>query len=378
MEGVQTAFSLKRRVPTALYVHVPFCNGKCDYCAFYSEGCDWDDELQDMYLDSVLAEMTRHAKSCGTLDSVFVGGGTPTVLHDRAFQRLLQGIRERFDLSPQCEWTVECNPESLTEAKIDMMGEIGVTRASLGIQSFNQSCRKMLGRRGTLDGLEHKIRVLRHAGISHVNLDLIWNVPTQTLQMLEQDLNRALDFEPDHISAYALTVEEGTRLAERQIEADDDTFVEAWDLIEATLATRGLHRYEISNFATARGRCRHNDSIWHGAAYLGLGPAATSFDGVDRWTQPANLRQWIGGQDPEIDRIPPLDRAAEILAFGLRTVEGWNLVEFRNLTEVDPIQLRGQQLQKLQKAGLVELDKTTCKPTPQGLLFNDSIIMELI
>ena len=366
-----------RRPFESLYIHVPFCHGKCDYCAFYSLGRYGRSE-QEAYLRRMQKEMTDRSSDCATLRSVFFGGGTPTALDDDLFERLLDGVRSHFRFSEDTEWTIEANPESLSEEKIAIMASYGVTRLSMGIQSFASRTRMTLGRRGHLEGLENKVDAIRKAGIRHINFDFIYNVPGQTPDDFRMDLRKALQLKPDHVSAYALTIEEGTALAKHETAVDDDDFLEFWRLADDILAEGGLRRYEISNFAKSDGKCRHNNDIWHGATYLGIGPAATSFDGMDRWTQVSDLQKWLDGDAPEMDILPPDKRDAEILAFGMRTVDGWTWRQFAERTGVDAKSLRGKEISRLQQLGLVMTDDKGFRPTARGLLFNDEIVMELL
>ena len=273
---------------------------------------------------------------------------------------------------------MEANPDSLSEQKIAIMAAHGVTRISMGIQSFEPRIRATLGRCGHLEGLENKVDALRKAGIRRVNFDFIYNVPGQTPEDFRKDLHKALQLKPDHVSAYALTIEEGTPLAAHGTCVNDDDFPEYWRFADEILAEGGLRRYEISNFAKINCECRHNNDIWHGGTYLGIGPAATSFDGMDRWTQIANLSKWLDGEDAEMDILPLDKRDAEILAFGMRTVDGWTWRQFAECVGVDAKVIRGKELARLERLGLVTIDDNGFRPTARGLLFNDDIVMDLL
>ena len=366
-----------RRPFESLYVHVPFCHGKCSYCAFYSLGRYGRTE-QESYSRRILQDMEKQSEDCAALRSVFIGGGTPTALDDDLFERLLTGIRSRFRFADNLEWTLESNPESLSGQKIAIMAAHGVTRVSMGVQSFEPRIRTTLGRCGHLEDLETKVDALRQAGIRHVNFDFIYNVPGQTLEDFRLDLHKALLFKPDHLSAYALTIEEGTPLAAHGTSVNDDDFPEYWRLADETLMEGNLRRYEISNFSKSGCECRHNNDIWHGGTYLGIGPAATSFDGMDRWTQVANLSKWLDGAEAEKDILPSDKRDAEILAFGMRTVDGWTWRQFSESVGIDAKTLRGKELERLERLGLVTIDDNGFRPTAHGLLFNDDIVMELL
>ena len=363
---------------TSLYVHVPFCNRKCDYCAFYSLG-HADPDLRRRYLDRLRDEFDANAGLCAPLDSIFIGGGTPTALAPGEMAELLHAIRTTFTLAPDCEWSSEANPESLTPEMAAVLAEGGVNRVSVGIQSFIPHERQAIGRRGSLDRLADSLDCLRRRHVDNLNLDLMFLLPGQTPDSFARSLRQALDLHPTHLSAYALTIEEHSILARRHPhQPDDELFVTFWDTADRLLATAGLQRYEISNFALPGRRCRHNDDIWHGATYLGCGPSATSFDGLTRFTQPHSLNAWLHAEPPERDELPPPQRACEILAFGMRTLQGWNFDDFTARTGFDALDLRGNQLRQLRQRGLITLSDTAAAPTRDGLLFNDDLLIELI
>lgn len=361
----------------SLYVHVPFCNGKCDYCAFYSIGYHTI-EQQRSYLKRILQDFRQYAPACAPLRSIFLGGGTPTALFPDILDTLLAAIHSSFTLAPDCEFTSESTPDSLTDETIAILAKHHVNRISIGVQSFIPEERCAIGRRGTLDNLPHIVETLKAYGIRNINFDLMFLLPGQTPKSFQKSLEHALAFEPTHLSAYALTLEEKSPLAHRLKDVDDTLFHEYWNTLDTTLAPNGLERYEISNFAQNGKCCRHNQDVWHGGTYLGCGPAATSFDGTDRFTQPSSLKLWLDGQSPDYDKIPKDQRAAEILAFAMRTTAGWDFDSFKNRTGFDPIALRGPQLEKLAAQKLITLTPASARPTPLGLIYNDTILEELI
>ena len=335
-------------------------------------------ESRRPYIARLLEELKTGASHCGLLESIFVGGGTPSLLSIAEWQEIGEAIHTFFKQSPGCEWTMEANPESLTPGLVEIWRALGVNRISLGIQAFQPELRATIGRRGNLDRLEEVVAALRQNGIRRLNFDLIFNIPGQTLSQWHDTLMQALSYAPTHISAYALTLEEGTRLAKVLPPLKDEDFLAFWNETDRGLATAGIHRYEISNFSLPGEQCRHNHAIWHGGTYLGCGPAAASFDGSLRWTNPSSLDHWLAHQPPEKDLLPPEERAAEILALGFRTLAGWKWSEFTATTGFDALALRGNALKKLETMGLVHLTSHGAAPTPQGLLFNDNLAMELI
>ena len=393
----------------ALYIHVPFCARKCDYCAFYSLA-DSSAGLRQAYLERLEREFAEFAAHTATpLESVFFGGGTPTFLEFRELERLLRSVRRAFRLQPDAEISMECNPESLTAEKAAVMAAWGVNRVSLGAQSFSLPRRAALGRHGDPGRVGPAIRMLRLNGIENVGLDLIYAIPGQTLKEWEWDLRQALEFQPKHLSTYSLTIEEGSALAgkiatgnppgnlRQPVGENDDAAalsVEMWEAAETAAGAAGLPRYEISNFARPGFECRHNLATWHGGTYLGCGPAACSFDGTLRWGNPTSLEEWLkmngedSGETPgtagqpetgrEVDALPPPERAIETLIFGLRTLAGWEADEFHARTGFTFAELRGAQLARLREEGLLELSTKIVRPTRRGLLFNDTIGRELL
>lgn len=360
---------------SSLYVHVPFCSAKCAYCAFYSIP---DLSCKAEYINGLVREMARFSKDCRPLDSIFIGGGTPSILSVDDWKRINDAISKNFELSDGCEWSVEANPESLTPELVSLWASFGINRISLGVQAPQEHLRKTIGRNGSLDKMPELVEAIHGAGISRLNLDLIYNIPGQSREDWRQALQYALSFKPTHVSAYSLTLEEGTRLANEIPQLSDDEFLGFWDDTDEILGQQGIRRYEISNFALPGEECRHNYTIWHGATYLGCGPAAASFDGTDRRCNVSSVEKWLAGASPEMDHISPEERASEILATGLRCVNGWAFDEFQETTGFDCLELRGTELRHLQKLGMVEMDDCSVRPTRQGLLFNDNLAMEIL
>jgi len=207
---------------------------------------------------------------------------------------------------------------------------------SMGVQTFNPAHRKMIGRTGDANAVYTAIDLMKQRNFTNLSVDLIYAIPNQTLAEWEKDLRTAAELGVQHISAYSLTVEEGAALAGTSVEeAESDISFEMWERAEQVLGEYGLQRYEISNYAKPGFECQHNANIWAGQPYLGLGPSAVSFDGEQRWEQPANLQDWLNGVEPEYDVIDAESRAREIFIMGLRTTKGWNREEFLNRTSFD-------------------------------------------
>ncbi len=362
----------------SLYVHIPFCEAKCDYCAFYSIP-DSTPELRRNFLLRLDEEFSLHNSQCQPLRSIFLGGGTPSSLNVSELSSLLKLIHTNFSLLPDCEFSMEANPNSLTAEKLQIATEYGVNRLSLGIQSFNPESRKILGRKGSLDNLQNIHALIKKKAGLQLNLDLIFNIPGQTLDDWKEDLKRACAMAPDHLSAYSLMLEEGTPLTQRiPAQEDDEGFCAFWQTTDQILNAHQLFRYEISNFAQTGKSCRHNFEIWHGQTCLGCGPAAVSFNGINRPANPDSLQDWLN-HSPQIDDIlPPEKRAAEILAFGLRTTAGWKCQDFEQLTGFNPWKLKPAAMKKLEQCELLDIRENHIRPTKKGLLYNDDILEALI
>ncbi len=330
-------------------------------------------------MERLAEEAAEHAAACHPLRSVFVGGGTPTALSAREIDRLGRLVQQHFTLAQDCEFTFEANPDSLTPAKIDAMMAAGMNRLSLGIQSFLPRMRKILGRRTTLARLPAILDILHRNGLNNINFDLIFAIPGQKLDDWQADLQAAIALQPSHLSAYALMIEPGTPLARRMTKpVDERRFLECWHRTDSALRPAGLRRYEISNFAKHGQRCRYNWEIWHGQTYLGLGPAAVSFDGVNRPANPPSLQDWLDHAPQADDIIPARKRQAEILAFGLRTLDGWLLDDYRRLTGLDPLQAFAPAIRRLCEHKLLKATGDSLRPTARGLLLNDCILEEIL
>ncbi|AVM45116.1 coproporphyrinogen III oxidase [Victivallales bacterium CCUG 44730] len=297
------------------YIHVPFCRSKCGYCAFYSEAAPVPGAV-DAYLDRLEFQFERlePAEPCET---VYFGGGTPTLLSEMQLERLFSMTARALRPDSETEISIEANPETLTVPKIALLRSFA-SRISLGVQSFDARFRATLGRDCEQAALERAIERVAAARFPHWSCDLIYAIPGQEPADFERDLARAVALGIDHLSCYSLTPEEGARLADSLIPDEDDA-ARMWELAGRC----GLPRYEISNYAAPGCECRHNRNVWRGGLLTGLGPAAAGFDGTDRKSEPASLAGWLRGDPPEIDAIAPAERLNEIFAVNLRTASGW-------------------------------------------------------
>ena len=359
-----------------LYIHVPFCAGKCDYCAFYSEPVP-DAEMIRRWLDRILLQLEENAPRLKKAETVYFGGGTPSLLPEDVLRRLFAAVREAAPSAT--ELSLEANPFTVTPEKAAVLASF-VNRVSLGVQSFDPVLREAVGRRSHPGpGEEEAVRNLREAGLRNLGLDLMYGLPGETPELWRLDLERALELEPEHISAYSVTPEPGTPFAARVASRpDDDELSQAmWELAGEVLGAAGLPRYEISNYARPGFESCHNSNVWHGQTYLGLGPAACSFDGADRWTQVPDLARWLDGAEPEYDRIARKARLGEMLMMGLRTVRGWTRAEFEAAAGCS-WDVFGAPLRDLASRGLVNLSPDAIVPTAKGLAFWNDVAESLV
>ena len=312
-----------------LYVHIPFCRSKCDYCDFYSLAGQ-DDRMNDYQralLQQILDTAPRTKKQ--TVNSVYIGGGTPTWYGEKRLLELISALKKRFTLSKDVEFTLEANPDSVDEKMLRRLRRAGVNRLSIGMQS---SCDKELAaihRPHTFRQVEQAVKAARNAKIKNLNLDLIYGLPGQTEENWHASVEAALALEPEHLSCYGLTVEEGTPLARRVAEGEplpsDDDQAGRYLWTVARLAQAGLEQYEVSNFSRTGYQSRHNLKYWMGRPYVGLGAAAHSDFGGCRYSFVRDLEGYIRGvlgDDKlldDMDEIPRRERGSEYLMLRLRT-----------------------------------------------------------
>ena len=370
-----------------VYLHVPFCARKCAYCAFYSEpGL----RLVDRYLGALIREWDAAGGAVVQPWTLFIGGGTPSVLSLHQWERLIEALHRCWH-QPPAEWTVECNPATLSPDKARLLRQAGVNRISLGVQSFDEAILQRLGRAHNRAEVIRSFKILRCAGFDNVNLDLMFAVPGQTLDSWRQTLREAVALGSEHLSAYELTYEEDTALFHQlqagELDLDEDLASAMFDTLHEVAATHGFDAYEIANFARSHPghpgplpayACQHNVGYWRGRPYLGLGPSASSFiDGV-RTRKHANTQLYcelLERGEPAIeltDTLSPLARAGEIAAFGLRLLIGWPFDQFQKTTGFD---LRGPwqgDLDRMVELGWGDLDPFRFRLTPKGLRFADA------
>lgn len=282
-----------------LYLHIPFCRQACRYCDFF-----FSVSLRyvDAYVDSLVKEIERRDLSISNkqLDTLYLGGGTPSVLSPAHLEKILELVKFHFDFKPGAEWTVECNPDDLTPAYLEILKGQGFNRISIGIQSFHERDLELMRRSHQATQAAQSVKDAAAAGFENITMDLIYGVPGQSLQEWEENIHKALSLPISHLSAYHLTFEPGTvfdhwRKKERLVPVHEEESVKQYNLLRTKLLEKGFEHYEISNFALNGKMSQHNLIYWSGKSYLGVGPSAHSFDGKNRSWNVSSLKKYMDG-----------------------------------------------------------------------------------
>ncbi|MBS0264257.1 MAG: radical SAM family heme chaperone HemW [Planctomycetes bacterium] len=372
-------------LPTAAYLHVPFCAHRCGYCDFTVVAG------QDQRSDDYLRALERELSSLGQprpVDTLFVGGGTPTHLPAPWLDRFLRLATHWFPLNAGGEFSVEANPAGLDDDKIACLARHGVNRVSLGVQAFDRQILQTLERDHTGDMVEETVRRLR-PHIPNVALDLIFGVPGQTLDLWRETLERAIALHPTHISTYGLTFEKGTRFWARRnrgdlVQTPEELERDMYALALDELPRHGYEHYELSNFARPGFRCRHNETYWAALPYYGFGPGAARYLQGRRETNHRSFTTWVArvlaGQSAvlDVDELAPEDRAREALIVGLRRADGVEQQTFRDLTGFALESVAGPAIARNIAQGLLEWSGPHLRLTRAGKFLADSVIVDCL
>ena len=368
-----------------VYFHIPFCRSKCAYCDFCSTA-KWDDKLMDTYLEALLRQLDDFFLPGGkyTVDTVYIGGGTPSVFQGKRIAKLLKQLGKRADLTRNCEITVEVNPESADKALFKQLKKAGVNRISMGVQSADDSQLRRIGRIHDFAKAREAAALCRQYCTDNLSLDLIYGLPGQSLESWLQSVDAVCALQPRHISCYALKLEEGTPLwREDPVLPDDDLQADMYLAAVSRLAEKGYAQYEISNFAQPGFRSRHNSRYWDLSDYLGFGCAAHSFYGGKRFSFTSDINAYIRGmhgQDPiveEADELAFRDRVGEFVMLALRTCDGIDENTFYSRwgREFDPF---ARRLEPYIATGHVQNDGGRWHLTPEGFLVSNAIIGDVL
>lgn len=363
---------------TGIYIHVPFCRRKCPYCGFYSE--KFDPDLAGAYVCAVQRSMRKYSGRAGVVDTVYFGGGTPSLLETEQIGDILKSVKRNFALLPDAEITLEANPCTVDQDKLSAIREQGVNRISFGIQSACDSELSALGRLHDWEQGEAAVMQSYRAGFRNISCDLMIGTPRQTFSSLMDSAKRISRLPITHISAYMLKIEEGTEFDcgwVRDNLPEEDQVCDMYEGLIELLGGMGFEQYEISNFSKPGCRSRHNLKYWQGSEYLGFGPSAHSYFGGRRFFVPADIYDYItSDSQEEITEDESPDKAEEYVMLSLRLKEGISFIRY--------LELGGDASQLFSRAevfsgsGLLELDGNGIRLTPKGFLVSNSIIAELL
>jgi oxygen-independent coproporphyrinogen-3 oxidase len=356
-----------------IYVHIPFCARICPYCAFYKDLLDRSQTSR--FCEAILRDLDQQcARFAVSPETIYFGGGTPTALTSSQLEFLLGGFHERLDLSSLEEWTIEANPGSVSARKAALLRKLGVTRVSLGIQSWDDELLKLLGREHNSQQAEQSFHILRAAGFSNINVDLMFGLPGQTIEQWKSTLEKTIALQPDHISAYCLTYEEDTefflRHARGELLQDTDADAGFFEMAMSILEDADYEHYEISNYARPGFESVHNRAYWLGKDYLGVGPSAFSTVGMQRWQNVCDYRAYadrvLSGQSPQgfSENLTTEMKRTERIALSLRTRDGISALE------LEPF---AQQTNEFIALGLLQESKGNFVLTRKGKELADSV-----
>jgi len=372
--------------PMGFYLHVPFCVQRCHYCSFNTaplEAGQMDPYLRALHgeLDLLGAlDWTRDV----TLATIFLGGGTPSLLEPEALAAILDRMRARWRLAPDAEITVECNPESVTRERLAGYRTAGVTRVSLGVQALDDAVLTTLGRLHNARGARAAFDAAREAGCDDVSVDLMYGLPGLAVDAWAADVERVLDWGPDHVSAYALTLDGGSPWGAGGVEdlPDEDAVVAQYWALVRTAAARGFEHYEVSNYARPGRRARHNLGYWRAGEYLAAGPGGCGFIGDVRYGNIKPLTRWRAAIETATlpvetsERLTPRQRLAERLILGLRTSDGVPAAWLAERTAGEPA--LASRIEAWREAGHLRLDGARARLTESGFIVSDALFVDLL
>lgn len=370
------------RKPAGIYIHVPFCLKKCAYCDFYSIT---DISLKPGFVDALIREMAMSRDHGLKFDSIYIGGGTPSLLSVSEISRIVDALARNFKMSASSEITMEINPGTIDQEKLKGFRMAGINRINIGVQSFSDKNLSFLGRIHTVKDAASSIKWCRKTGFDNIGLDLIYAIPGQTKRHWLENVSRALDYCPDHLSCYILTYEPGTPLMEHYLAGrhkplPEETIADLFHSTSAFLNSRGFIHYEISNFArTSDKKSRHNLKYWSFAPYLGFGPAAHSYLHPRRfWNQPEvteYIEHLLQGKSPA-GGMEILDREKQVIEaiyMSLRTADGISLSDFNRRFQMDFCHTFRTVLAELEKDGFAFTAAGKCRLSEKGMAFLDAI-----
>ena len=373
-----------------IYIHIPFCKQKCFYCDFCSFANK--NEMQGKYVETVINEIKNIThKEKYTVTTIYLGGGTPSILNPNYIKSILQEIKSSFEILDDAEITIEINPGTVNEEKLKRYKEYGINRLSIGLQSANDKILKNIGRIHDYKQFEETFFYARKCGFRNINVDLMIGLPTQAIEDVKQTLEKIIQKNPEHISVYSLIIEEGTIIEklinENKLQLPDEETerIMYWTVVNK-LKENGYNQYEISNFSKKTYESKHNTNCWKQKQYIGLGTSAHSYLNKKRYSNTNNIEEYIKNiQENNISKNITIHEEQteestmnEYMLLGLRMIQGININEFKQKFKIDPTIKYKEILEKLQKENLIQITKTSIKLTKQGIDFGNIVWEEFI
>ena len=378
-----------------VYLHIPFCKSRCSYCDFATDVYRSSDAVE-RYVDALCNEIETFATQVGTnsvsgwpnesIETIYFGGGTPSLLNPAQVEAILKTVRNTFAVDASSEITMEMNPATVTRESLEKYRDLGVNRASFGVQTFDDTELKRLARGHNAQDARDTFRMLRDAGFENISFDLIAGLPRQTLDDWERNLDEALAMQPEHLSLYLLEIHESTPLAEqikseRQPLPDEELAAEMYKLMLAKVAAAGYRQYEISNFARPGFESRHNSKYWTLDPVYGFGVSAHSFSGVERYANGRDTNSYVRkmemGDSVEVMR-EEIEAASEFIFLGLRLNRGVDVAEFRERFGFDLIDKYSSEIESLNDVGLITVGDGRLHLTKKGMLFSNEVFAAFV
>ncbi|MGL5615388.1 MAG: radical SAM family heme chaperone HemW [Sarcina sp.] len=369
----------------SLYIHIPFCDQKCFYCDFPSFAGKGD--LKERYIKALIKELKIKIKNY-KIETIFIGGGTPSSLNEKELELLLKAIKE-INFSENVEYTMECNPGNLTKEKLLIMKANGVNRISMGLQAVQNDMLKIMGRIHNFNEFLDNFKEARAVGFNNINVDLMFGLPEQTINYWEETLDRIIDLNPEHISAYSLIVEEGTAFynlyeKDKLILPTEEIERDMYNMAKEKLKSAGYNQYEISNYSKKDLECKHNLAYWDMEAWIGVGSAASSYIDSKRITNIANIEKYIEAIENDKSMVQEEienslnDNIEEFMFMGLRKIEGISKLEFKNRFKINIEEIYGDMLKKYEEKELLKVTEERVYLTAKGIEWSNQIMAEFL